>query len=161
MALPYIIDDPYIEANFASLAASIPAVTNRTTFTPTISFQTPGDLSVAYTTQTGAYAKIGAMVLFWINLAFTPTYTTASGNFLLSNPPVLPSDDLVWSAPVGALGNTVTWPAGVTSVVARLRTGATITRLYGLGSGIAPVVFSATQFPTGVAVALTLSGAFF
>ena len=42
-------------------------------FVPTVTCATPGDLSVFYTSQIGAYTRVGQMVLFRIGLAFTPT----------------------------------------------------------------------------------------
>jgi hypothetical protein len=54
-------------------------------WTPTITFTTPGDVSVSYATQNGRVTKIGRMVLAEFNLTFTPTFTTASGSLLINN----------------------------------------------------------------------------
>lgn len=58
------------------------------TWTPGVSFVTPGDLAVTYTTQSGRYVKIGSMVFF--NFLVAPssfTYTTASGFFIMTGFP--------------------------------------------------------------------------
>jgi hypothetical protein len=49
------------------------------TWTPTVTTDTVGDLTVAYTNQYGTYTRIGRMVKVIANLSYTPTYTTASG----------------------------------------------------------------------------------
>lgn len=52
------------------------------TFTPSLTFATPGDLAVTYTNQLGNYTKIGNRVFIHITLSTSSfTYTTASGIF--------------------------------------------------------------------------------
>jgi hypothetical protein len=59
------------------------------TFTPTLTAATPGDLSVAYTTQTGIYTQIGNIVHFKLFLDLsTITQTTASGDVIIAGLPV-------------------------------------------------------------------------
>lgn len=141
----------------ASLSTAIP-VTARTTFMPTITFATPGDLSVAYTIQTGAYVKVGPLVLFWISLAFTPTYTTASSNFEISLPPPTVTDNEWASADIRNL-SALTWPAGTTEVIAVLTT--TTILIQGVGSAAAATNFTTTQFPSGVAATIRIAGYYF
>ena len=58
------------------------------TWTPAVTFATPGDLSVAYTTQSGWYTKVGNVVCVWWNLLTSSfTHTTASGSLQLSGLP--------------------------------------------------------------------------
>jgi hypothetical protein len=57
------------------------------TFTPTITFATPGNLSVAYTVQNGTYTRIGNKVFYTVHVAGTVTYTTASGNIRFAGLP--------------------------------------------------------------------------
>lgn len=57
------------------------------TFTPTFTFITPGDLSVAYSSQVGSYIRIGDFVLVLIDVAFTPTFTTSSGIAIINTAP--------------------------------------------------------------------------
>ncbi len=62
-------------------------------FTPTVTFATPGTLSVAYTTQSGTYVKVGTVYIFSAVVEFSPTLGTASGAFRLSGLPIAPSVD--------------------------------------------------------------------
>jgi len=50
------------------------------TWTPVITFATPGDVSVTYSTQTGRYIKVGRIVQIWSQLTTSAfTHTTSSG----------------------------------------------------------------------------------
>lgn len=128
-----------------------------TSFTPTVTFATAGDLSVAYTTQTGKYYQNGKLVCFYENFAFTPTYTTASGAFSTSIPPVAPADSGVWVAAVRAFASP-TWPVPDTMVNGAVNPGS-IT-LQGLKTAGAASNFTTTQIVSGVAYTLTLSGCY-
>lgn len=55
---------------------------------PTVSFATPGDLNIAYTTQLGRFTKIGGTCCIQIAIVTsTFTHTTAAGNLEFSNLP--------------------------------------------------------------------------
>ena len=67
------------------------------TWTPVLTFATPGDLSVVYSAQYGAYVKIGKLVTVFFNIVTsTFTHTTASGNCTITGLPFTMenSDDL-------------------------------------------------------------------
>lgn len=133
-------------------------ITGRTAFTPTVTFATPGDLSVAYTTQSGFYAKVGPLVFVTYILIFTPTYTTASGNLVISQPPAAITAGTNWPWPVSLL-SAATWPASTTTVVVRgVSTGILVT---GLGSTGVNTAFTTTQFVSGTAYNLQFSGFYF
>lgn len=59
-----------------------------TAWTPVLTFGTPGDLSVVYSTQTGYYVQIGKLIIASaiINTS-TFTYTSASGNLRVTGLP--------------------------------------------------------------------------
>lgn len=58
------------------------------TWTPTLTFATPGDLSVAYTTRAGNYTKIGDLVYLQCTIVTSSfTYTTSSGNINITGVP--------------------------------------------------------------------------
>jgi len=58
------------------------------TFTPTVTFGTPGNLSVTYANQEGRYTKIGRMVMCEMYLQTSAfTHTTAAGNFIIAGLP--------------------------------------------------------------------------
>lgn len=56
-------------------------------WTPAVTYTTPGDLSVSYTTQIGRYVKIGKLVFLKGVITFTPTFTTASGELRITGIP--------------------------------------------------------------------------
>lgn len=65
------------------------------TWTPTISFATPGDLSVVYSTQSGRYTKVGRAYLFDATVSTsTFTYTTATGTLRISGLPLAPASGI-------------------------------------------------------------------
>jgi hypothetical protein len=58
------------------------------TFTPAITFATPGDLSVAYSFQVGTYTKIGNRVIASVNIVTSSfSFTTASGTLSITGLP--------------------------------------------------------------------------
>lgn len=58
------------------------------TWTPVITFATPGDLNVVYSRQLGSYTKIGNFVALFVDLqANTFTHTTASGSLQITGMP--------------------------------------------------------------------------
>ena len=57
-------------------------------FTPLLTCDTPGDLAVTYTTQSGFYTLIGDMVFYNIAITIaTISHTTAAGNWIVSGLP--------------------------------------------------------------------------
>lgn len=143
-------------------AAGLSDTVLRTTFVPTVSFGTPGDSTFAYTTQTGAYAKVGPLVLFWIALGFTPTYTTAAGVLNISPPPPAISDPSGvasgWSWNVRAASPTA--PANTVTIIARPSGGPVINVVSLLSTGSVSV-WGTAQFLSGTAYALNFSGYYF
>ncbi len=123
----------------------------RTAWTPTITFATPGDLSVSYATQVGFYSRIGSIVDVSFSLTFTPTYTTASGQISIAGLPLTSNSTannnsfgtLVVSAPA--------FPALTTSLYCTIVPNSSSITLGAAGSGTSIVNFSVTQFTTGVA----------
>jgi hypothetical protein len=72
------------------------------TWTPVITFDTPGNLSVTYSTQSGTWARIGNQFKATCALSTSGlTLGTASGNLRVSGLPVAPTDtskeSVVWS----------------------------------------------------------------
>ncbi len=120
-----------------------------TSFTPTITFNTPGNLSVSYALQTGHYVRIGSLVWATIVLEFTPTYTTASGDFFITGLPVAAS---VTANDYGVLtwNTNVTWPTGSTSAFSQTSSGGTSLFVQATGSTVGVLPFTTTQLPTGV-----------
>ena len=122
-----------------------PANSYSGTWTPVVTFATPGDLSVSYNTQIGSYNRCGNQVTINFSLVFTPTYTTASGFLVITGLPFVSDTSSFGSCMLF----TVTYPAGCTAPVLEIVDGTSDIALLGLGSA-AIAQFSSTQFPTGI-----------
>lgn len=155
---------PVIEAgaNFWYIVDGGSAFSDWLAFTPTATFATVGDLSVSYSVQAARYRKIGRTVEFAIRISFTPTYTTASGDFIFDGLPFTSnsSPDISRTVNIGQGSTGWTYGASCTFVSGRVLSGTTTIKLYGHGSGIADVTLGVTQFPTGTAKTLILSGSY-
>jgi hypothetical protein len=123
------------------------------TWTPVLTFATPGDLSVAYTTQRGSYERIGRLVhaVFAIDTsAFT--HTTASGALTISGLPFT-------SAGTATRSGTVSWSgitkANYTEVVPRVVVGVTTIVFTASGSGQARDAVIAGNVPSAGNVVLS------
>jgi hypothetical protein len=124
------------------------------TWTPVLSFATPGNLSVAYTTQYGDHEKIGRFVVARFNIVTsTFTHTTASGNLTVSGLPFAST-----SASGFLLPGVLTWQgitkAGYTQVNPYLSTGATAMAFLASGSGVSNSDVAFGDVPTGGSVSL-------
>jgi hypothetical protein len=151
------------QVNGAQIATTnLADVLARTPYTPTVYFATAGDSTFAYTVQNGAYVKVGPLVFFWLQVSFTPTYTTAAGLLSITLPPPTVTDGGVIAANIRSLV-CAAWPAGVTSVLAALFGPGppSFARINGLGTGLNAAGFNTAQFPSGAAATVTLSGCYF
>jgi hypothetical protein len=131
------------------------------TFTPTMSFATPGTSSWAYTTQTGTYTKIGDLAFISIDLNATPTIGTGSGTISINALPFTAaaspaSQQLI----VGSMGSVWTWPASRTQVHAILNASTTSMQIRATGSGQTNVDFAATNMTGGSAHVIRISGCY-
>lgn len=120
------------------------------TWTPTLTFTTPGDLSVAYTTRVGNYYRDGNLVhaSFYI-LTSTFTHTTAAGNLIISGFPVAASSAANYVATAPIQWQTVTLTAGQTDVIVRLDAGASACYFITGGTGAASQALGTANAPTG------------
>lgn len=105
------------------------------TFTPSLTFATPGDLSVSYTLQVGNYRRIGSLVFFSVRLACTPTFTTASGQLRVSGNPFIAATDNVFN--VGAAGGVgLIEPAGTVSYFHQTNSGNDFSSIAARGTSV-------------------------
>lgn len=121
-------------------------------FTPELTFSTPGDLSVVYTTQEGFYWRIGPLVFFSLTLNCTPTFTTASGDAQILGLPHSAFPDAA-STVLGGVqfgGASLTYPAGRSTVFAFINASEDFIRLAAIGSAVGTTSIQATAFATGV-----------
>jgi hypothetical protein len=132
------------------------------TWTPAFTFETPGNLSVAYTTQSGYYTRIGDLVYIAARLVFTPTYTTASGFANVANFPFPVNSSTTQSLLECQFGTTAaTFPAGVTQLNLQLRPPVpTTARFLGGGTGITQIALGTAAFPTATAREVYFSGCY-
>jgi hypothetical protein len=127
------------------------------TWTPVLTFGTPGDLSVAYTTQIGRYTKVGRLV-HWscIILTSTFTHTTASGNLLVTGLPFTAAtlSGMVWSTACSLRYDKAGW----TQISATVSSASSSLFFIGNGSGVAQSAIAFGDMPTGTTVTLRASG---
>ena len=132
-------------------------IRSQTSWTPTITFSTPGDLSVTYAMggQTGRIVKRGRLVsAYFVVITSAFTYTTAAGQLRLEGLPYASSSDMQM------LSGTLEWSgitkAGYTQIVPRVPNGASPARLSfrASGSGVAADDVNASNMPSGGTVRL-------
>ena len=123
------------------------------TFTPTFSFTSVGDLGVVYTEQTGEYSRIGNLILMKARIAFTPTFTTATGAAYVGSFPFT-----VVSSSGGDISvfQTFTYSASRTWLVARPTAGTTYATILQNGSGVTGTSVSHLNCTSGVARTLDI-----
>ena len=120
-------------------------------WTPVITFQTPGDLSVTYDFQWGKYALtyLEARVRFYIvTSAFT--HSTASGTLRITGLPFFTSD----AETAGPLQYSGITKAGFTSFVAYAPSGQKFLTISACGSGVTSVNVQAADMPSGGTISL-------
>lgn len=130
-------------------------------FTPTLTFDTPGDLSVTYARQYGRRVRLGRVVYWEISLAATPSYTTASGAMrIVAELPQPEVNDLLSRPALASAvyhGSTITYPSGRNTIVAGV-SGADQITLFGVGDGVSPLSIQTAHVASGVSHAFDLSG---
>lgn len=125
------------------------------TFTPSITFVTPGDLAGAFSTQSGAYTRIGDQVTVTIQLASSAfTHTTAAGELRITGLPFT-VDATAGSSGAGDWGGIT--KAGYTDMVARPVASTTQLRVAASGSGVAASSVTAADMPTGGTIRLVFT----
>ena len=127
------------------------------TWTPVFTFSTPGNLSVAYTTQVGFYTRIGNIVQVNFRLVCTPTYTTASQGLIITGLPFT-SNSTANNFAIGTANlSSVAYPVLCTNVCSIITNSSAQIQLQGNGSNTAAVTFSVSQFPTGVVASMSVT----
>lgn len=137
-------------ANNAAIRAAIGAASySEGTFTPTVTFATPGDLSVSYSTQTGEWQRWGNVVRVSIGLSFTLTYTTSSGTFLIAG---MPFTSAATHFGLGAAtgNNGPVTAAGTANIIGGLLASSTTGFLQSLTAAGAVTTLSTAAYPSGV-----------
>lgn len=131
----------------------------KTSFTPTFTFATVGDLSVSYATQVGLYERIGNLVNYTIVLTCTPTFTTSAGAIRISSLPLT-----ALTGGYSFYGNIVNDGALTytgTSIYAQAVSNTTYIQIQTTKSATAEAALSTTALVSGVAVTFKISGSYF
>jgi hypothetical protein len=133
---------------------------NNGTFTPVLTFLTPGDLAVTYSTQIGKYTVNQNRVFYDIVIATSSfTHTTASGDLRISGLPFASSSISNYFPPTAILFQGIT-KAGYTQFVAQPDYGQTFLLFSAAGSGASISAVSTADVPTGGTVYIAVSGSY-
>lgn len=117
------------------------------TWTPSITFATPGNLSVAYSSREGFYTKIGRMVTLTFRiLTSTFTFTTASGALQITGYPFTSAINTQASGTLSFDG--LTKPT-YTQFVPIFGAGLPAINILGCGSGVGRLSADTTFFTSG------------
>lgn len=139
--------------NSATFTGKVEGVT--VTFTPTITFTTPGDLSVTYSTQVGRWIRVGNYVDVTIDITTSAfTHTTASGNLTIGTVPTcVTASGGRWPGSVQFNGVT---KANYTQFSPYMLSGGTTMTISASGSAQAIDSVTAANMPTGGTVILNM-----
>jgi hypothetical protein len=119
-------------------------------WTPSISFQVPGDLSVVYYQRLGFYSRIGDIVTLTFSINFTATFTTSSGAFEITALPATVQNSAGSNAYGNCIFQTIVYPTGCTSICLEAVNNTAIMYVSGNGSGVLGGYVSQTQVTSGV-----------
>jgi hypothetical protein len=117
-------------------------------WTPSATFVTPGDLSIAFANRAGVLLTIGKLQI--LNFSFTTstfTHSTASGNFTITGVPAAPSGLISWFGSMG-LWRGIT-KANYTQISPQMTSAAQSFVLTASGSGQIPANVTTADMPTG------------
>ena len=120
-----------------------------TAYTPTVTAATVGDLSVSYTTQTGYYYQVGKLIYAYVSLAFTPTFTTASGAIEINSPIV--ANTTVQSGFAVQQFQTFSYGTSRTYVTGFIKSPGTYFQFQSAGSSAANATIAITSLTSGTA----------
>lgn len=139
-------------ANKNSVVVSTP------TFTPTVTFVEPGNLSVSYDVRQGYYTILpGNLLYVEVVLRFTPTYSTATGGFRVTG---MPHNAALGSLRQGVIHvsqmNNVA-AAGSSHIVGTIIPGSAEITLRDIAGG-SVTALGPSHFPSGTEFTLVLSG---
>lgn len=118
-------------------------------WTPTVTFATPGDLSVVYSARNGRFTKIARLVVAQFDIiTSTFTFTTASGNFQVTGLPFTSAATYRGSGNWSHLTGMTSFGAGYTYTAPRVEPSATLFTIIQMGTSPAGNAI-AGSFTTG------------
>jgi hypothetical protein len=130
------------------------------TWTPALTFETPGDLAITYAAQRGSYTRIGDMVICEFAIVTSLfTHTTASGQVSITGLPFAGvSISGYRSSGAGTWGGIT--KANYTDIICQAENGLSILELRASGSAQSSAGVTAADMPTGGNVALRFTIAY-
>lgn len=128
------------------------------TWTPELTFETPGDLTVVYSTQQGNYTVLGG-ILFWFLSIVTSTFThtTASGSLRVTGLPIIALGTIPFAGSCRIRGYT---KANYTQIMPNVDPGSAYIEWEAAGSGQAATELAAGDMPTGGTVNIVAGGSY-
>ena len=125
-------------------------------WTPTLTFATPGDLAITYSQRAGQYVKIGNLVFVTFNITTTAfTWTTASGNLQITGAPYSFSNAIIPSGFLGGLDfGGITKTGGYTHFQLEALSGTSNIQIMANASGVGRAFVAAADVPSGGTVVL-------
>lgn len=127
------------------------------TFTPGLTFLTPGNLSVTYIAQVGSYTKIGNLVRLSFHIVTaTFTHTTASGQCFVTGVPFASANVTNNDHECAGLWEGIT-KANYTDVAGMILSNQTQIGLMASGSGQTFATVTAADMPTGTQKTLKMT----
>jgi hypothetical protein len=127
------------------------------TFTPVLTFFTPGNLAVTYATQVGRYTRIGNRVLYELEIETSAfTHTTASGGLRVTGLPFTALSASI--ARAGACSMQGWTKAGYSQISAIVAGNSTLMTFEAAGSGVALSSLVVADVPTAGTVKIKVSG---
>lgn len=145
-------------ASLASVAlsgAGVDLVTNDVAWTPVLTFATPGNLAVTYTTQFGRVTQLSAnKVLVHVNIVTSAfTFTTATGNLQITGLPFI-SQNTAGLTARGSLSFGGINKAGYSQIAIGLPINSSTLSLNASGMGVSSAQVTAADTPTGGTVTI-------
>jgi hypothetical protein len=129
-------------------------------FTPTLTFDVPGTLSVSYTLQTGYYLLRGRRIEFVMRMICNPTLGTASGNARIAGlPQPALDDDAGFQFPCMVVNN-FAWPVGATMLQGTTVRNQTYWLIAAFGTSISGSLLTTTHFPNATSRTVVATGSY-
>lgn len=142
-------------ASVAFSGAGVDMLTNGIAWTPVLTFVTPGDLAVAYSSQFGRYWQLSSnLLLVQFNIVTSAfTFTTASGNLKITGLPFT-TQNTGGLVPRGGLTFGGITKAGYTQFASGIGVNTNFFIINCSGSAQAPAIVTAADTPTAGTVTL-------
>lgn len=131
------------------------------TFTPSLTFATPGDLAVTYgASNAGRYTRIGRTVFWEMDLqTATLTFTTASGDLRIGGFPFTSIGAPPGNGVIGFMSG-LTLSAGRSFAAVQVEAGTQRATISQSGTGVASTTMAVANATTGTNVRLQMTGSY-